>query len=154
MWLLYKENLFNKMPSHHRHYASTLTTPRSWWRVSFFPCWIWRCACISWSWTCFETDFVPRQTKSRILMDWILGVLAPFPAVTLLSRVFWWAFWRVLKGFEWMLKVLGRSGRWSFINMILKRSSSSPSFLNGECFVRPSTWSICFGYDLAYPPSQ
>ena len=44
-------------------------------------------------------------------MDWILGVLAPFPAVTLLSRVFWWAFWRVLEGFEWMLKVLGRSGR-------------------------------------------
>ena len=41
-------------------------------------------------------------------MDWILGVLAPFPAVTLLSRAFLVG---VLEGFEWMLKVLGRSGR-------------------------------------------
>lgn len=151
MCLLYKENLFNKMPSHHRHYASTLTTPRSWWRVSFFPCWIWRCACISWSWTCCETDFVPRQTKSRILMDWILGVLAPFPAVTLLSRVFWWAFWKGLSG---CWRCLDDQVVEVFINMILKRSSSSPSFLNGECFVRPSTWSISFGSDLGYPPSQ
>ena len=123
------------MPSHHRHYAITLTTPRSWWRVSFFSCWIWRCICISW-----RSELDVKLTSCRHTpnqgFSWIVYLEQdPFPAVAQSAHFWvlegfgrgWGGCWHVLGlarslvdamfsvRFHWMLTFLGLAHRWSSV---------------------------------------